>query len=95
MSASGVLTRLDLAFSRDQAEKIYVQHRMAENGKDLYGLLQEGGHFYVCGDATHMAKDVDAALHKVIETHGGVDADGAIDYVNTLKREKRYVRDVY
>ncbi|MEL7116821.1 MAG: sulfite reductase subunit alpha, partial [Pseudomonadota bacterium] len=95
MSASGLLTRLDLAFSRDQAEKIYVQHRMIENGKDLYGYLQEGGHFYVCGDATRMAKDVDAALHKVVAAHGGLNDEGAIDYVNTLKREKRYVRDVY
>ncbi|MEM9708888.1 MAG: sulfite reductase flavoprotein subunit alpha [Pseudomonadota bacterium] len=95
MSAAGLLTRLDLAFSRDQAEKIYVQHRMTENGKDLYGLLEEGGHFYVCGDATRMAKDVDAALHKVVETHGALSEDGAIDYVNRLKREKRYVRDVY
>ncbi|MEM8773676.1 MAG: sulfite reductase flavoprotein subunit alpha [Pseudomonadota bacterium] len=95
MSASGLLSRLDLAFSRDQEEKIYVQHRMAQNGKDLYGLLQEGGHFYVCGDATRMAKDVDAALHRVVETHGGMSDEAAIEYVNTLKREKRYVRDVY
>ena len=95
MSASGVLGRLDLAFSRDQAEKIYVQHRMAENGKDLYAMLQEGGHFYVCGDATRMAKDVDAALHEVVAAHGGISDDAAVDYVNTLKREKRYVRDVY
>ncbi|MEM9350952.1 MAG: sulfite reductase flavoprotein subunit alpha [Pseudomonadota bacterium] len=95
MSADGVLTRLDLAFSRDQKDKIYVQHRMIENGKDLYGMLEDGGHFYVCGDATRMAKDVDAALHEVIATHGGLTEDGAIDYVNALKRDKRYVRDVY
>ncbi|MEL6531486.1 MAG: sulfite reductase subunit alpha [Pseudomonadota bacterium] len=95
MSASGVLGRLDLAFSRDQAEKIYVQHRMAENGKDLYAMLEEGGHFYVCGDATRMAKDVDAALHEVVATHGAMSDDAAVNYVNTLKREKRYVRDVY
>ncbi|MEO0371326.1 MAG: sulfite reductase flavoprotein subunit alpha [Pseudomonadota bacterium] len=94
-SDDGLLTRLDLAFSRDQAEKIYVQHRMVENGKDLYAALEEGGHFYVCGDATRMAKDVDAALHKVVETHGGLTEDGAVEYVNGLKREKRYVRDVY
>ncbi|MEM8633150.1 MAG: sulfite reductase flavoprotein subunit alpha [Pseudomonadota bacterium] len=95
MSASGLLTRLDLAFSRDQAEKIYVQHRMIENGKDLYAALQDGGHFYVCGDATRMAKDVDAALHKVVADQGGLSEDAATEYVNTLKREKRYVRDVY
>ncbi|MEL7253037.1 MAG: sulfite reductase flavoprotein subunit alpha [Pseudomonadota bacterium] len=94
-SDDGLLTRLDLAFSRDQAEKIYVQHRMVENGKDLYAALEDGGHFYVCGDATRMAKDVDAALHKIVETHGGLSEEGAIDYVNGLKREKRYVRDVY
>lgn len=95
MSASGLLTRLDLAFSRDQAEKIYVQTRMRENAKDLYAMLEEGGHFYVCGDATRMAKDVDAALHDVIETQGGMTPEAAVDYVNRLKRDKRYVRDVY
>ncbi|MEM6408883.1 MAG: sulfite reductase subunit alpha [Pseudomonadota bacterium] len=94
-SESGLLTRLDLAFSRDQADKIYVQHRMAENGKDLFGYLEEGGHFYVCGDATRMAKDVDAALHQIIETQGGMTPEAATDYVNRLKRDKRYVRDVY
>jgi sulfite reductase (NADPH) flavoprotein alpha-component len=94
-SADGLLTRLDLAFSRDQADKIYVQHRMIENGKDLYGQLEQGGHFYVCGDATRMAKDVDAALHSIIETQGGMTPEAATDYVNRLKREKRYVRDVY
>ncbi|WP_106743446.1 diflavin oxidoreductase [Yoonia maritima] len=94
-SKSGLLTRLDLAFSRDQSEKIYVQHRMTENGKDLYAQLEEGGYFYVCGDATHMAKDVDAALHHIIETQGGMTPEAATDYVNRLKREKRYVRDVY
>jgi sulfite reductase (NADPH) flavoprotein alpha-component len=95
MSASGLLTRLDLAFSRDQAEKIYVQNRMVENGKALFGMLQEGGHFYVSGDATRMAKDVDQALHQVVATHGSLSEDAAPEYVNTLKREKRYVRDVY
>lgn len=94
-STEGVLTRLDLAFSRDQAEKIYVQHRMTENGKDLYAQLEEGGYFYVCGDATRMAKDVDAALHSIIETQGGMSPEAATEYVNRLKREKRYVRDVY
>ena len=95
MSASGVLNRLALAFSRDQDEKIYVQHRMQENGKDLYAQLEEGGYFFVCGDATRMAKDVDAALHDIIQTHGGMSEEAAIEYVNDLKRAKRYVRDVY
>ncbi|RWR05404.1 sulfite reductase subunit alpha [Sinirhodobacter populi] len=95
MSHSGLLTRLDLAFSRDQAEKVYVQTRMRENGKALYGWLQEGGHFHVCGDATRMARDVDAALHEIIATQGGMSAEAATVYVNGLKREKRYLRDVY
>ncbi|MEM6634558.1 MAG: sulfite reductase subunit alpha [Pseudomonadota bacterium] len=94
-SASGLLSRLHLAFSRDQAEKIYVQDRMTENGKDLFAQLEEGGHFYVCGDATRMAKDVDAALHAIIETQGGMNPEAATEYVNRLRRDKRYVRDVY
>lgn len=95
LSRDGVLSRLDLAFSRDQTEKVYVQNRMRENGKELYAWLEEGGHFYVCGDATRMAKDVDAALHDVIAEHGGRSADQAEDYVSELKRAKRYLRDVY
>lgn len=94
-SESGVLNRLDLAFSRDQKEKIYVQHRMLENGKELYGWLENGGYFYVCGDATRMAKDVDQALVDLVAEHGGHDADAAREYVDNLKREKRYLRDVY
>lgn len=95
MSRDGVLTRLDLAFSRDQAEKIYVQTRMRQNGKALYQWLEEGGYFYVCGDATRMAKDVDDALHQVVADEAGISAEAAADYVNRLKREKRYLRDVY
>ncbi|MEM9367594.1 MAG: sulfite reductase flavoprotein subunit alpha [Planctomycetota bacterium] len=95
MSSNGLLSRLDLAFSRDQAEKVYVQHRMLENGHDLYGHLEEGGYFFVCGDAMRMARDVDAALHQIVETHGCKTAEEAVAYVNDLKREKRYVRDVY
>lgn len=95
MSRDGVLTRLDLAFSRDQAEKIYVQTRMRQNGKALYQWLEEGGYFYVCGDATRMAKDVDDALHRIVIDEAGISAEAASDYVNRLKREKRYLRDVY
>ena len=95
MQKSGVLSRLDLAFSRDQAQKIYVQTRMHEASKALYAALQDGGHFYVCGDATRMAKDVDQALHDIIAKEGGLDEDGARDYVNSMKKDKRYVRDVY
>ncbi|MCS3780516.1 sulfite reductase subunit alpha [Tsukamurella ocularis] len=92
---SGVLHRLDLAFSRDQAEKIYVQTRMIEAASELYAWLEDGGHFYVCGDASRMAKDVDRALREVIAGQRGRGADDADEYVATLKREKRYVRDVY
>jgi sulfite reductase (NADPH) flavoprotein alpha-component len=93
--ASGLLTRLDLAFSRDQAEKIYVQDRMREHGVELFAWLEQGGYFFVCGDAYHMAKDVDQALHDIIRQHGQRSDSEAIDYVNGLKKTKRYVRDVY
>jgi sulfite reductase (NADPH) flavoprotein alpha-component len=89
------LSRLDLAFSRDQEHKVYVQHRMIEAAAELWAWLQEGAHFYVCGDASRMAKDVDAALHEVCQTAGGLSADAAKDYVSKLKSEKRYQRDVY
>ncbi len=95
MQASGLLTRLDLAFSRDQQEKIYVQNRMLEAAAELYAWLEAGASFYVCGDASRMAKDVDAALHKVIETAGKKTPDEAAAYVQALKTAKRYQRDVY
>lgn len=95
LSKDGTLTRLDLAFSRDQAEKIYVQTRMRENGRDLFAWLEEGGHFYVCGDASRMARDVEQALLDVIATHGGMSPEAAGDYLARLRREKRYQRDVY
>ena len=95
MQREGTLHRLDLAFSRDQAEKIYVQNRMTEQAKELYALLEEGGGFYVCGDASRMAKDVDAALHQVIQTASGKSAEEATAYVAALKKDKRYQRDVY
>ena len=91
----GLLTNLDLAFSRDQAEKIYVQSRMLQRAKDLWAWLEEGAHFYVCGDASRMAKDVDQALHTIIEQAGGKTADEAKAYVAKLKSDKRYQRDVY
>lgn len=93
--AEGILHRLDTAFSRDQAQKIYVQDRMREHGADLWSWLQRGAAFYVCGDASRMAKDVDAALHDVIATHGGMNAEQAAAYVQQLKKDKRYLRDVY
>jgi len=92
---SGFLARLDLAFSRDQAEKIYVQHRMIEHAAELWSWLDQGAHFYVCGDASRMAKDVDAALHTIIEKPGGKTAEDAKACVTKLKADKRYQRDVY
>jgi sulfite reductase (NADPH) flavoprotein alpha-component len=91
----GTLTRLDTAFSRDQAEKIYVQNRMLEQAAELYAWLEGGAHFYVCGDASRMAKDVDVALHTVIERAGGKTSEQAAAYVQALKTAKRYARDVY
>jgi sulfite reductase (NADPH) flavoprotein alpha-component len=93
--AGGKLARLDLAFSRDQAHKVYVQDRMQENAAELWAWLKAGAAFYVCGDAKRMAKDVDLALHDIIATHGGMDAAAAADYVKLMKKEKRYQRDVY
>lgn len=95
MHGDGLLNRLDLAFSRDQADKVYVQHRMVEHGRALFDWLERGAHFYVCGDATRMARDVDEALHQVIAEQGGMDEDAARDYVNAMKKAKRYARDVY
>jgi sulfite reductase (NADPH) flavoprotein alpha-component len=94
MQRDGFL-RLDLAFSRDQTKKVYVQNRMLENAADLWKWLEEGAHFYVCGDAKRMARDVDAALHQVIQTAGNKTADEAAAYVLNLKSTKRYQRDVY
>ena len=84
-----------VAFSRDQAEKIYVQTRMLEHARELFAWLEDGGGFYVCGDASRMAKDVDAALHQVIQTAGAKSAEEATAYVAALKKDKRYQRDVY
>jgi sulfite reductase (NADPH) flavoprotein alpha-component len=91
----GHLTRLDLAFSRDQSEKVYVQNRMLEAAADLWAWIQDGAHLYVCGDAKRMAKDVDTALHTVVQTAGGRSADDAAEYVAALKAAERYQRDVY
>lgn len=92
-----VLSRLDLAFSRDQAEKIYVQHRMKENAQELWAWLQNGAYFYVCGDAHRMAKDVHQTLIDIAREQGGMTPEAAADYVNVtlMKTEKRYLRDVY
>ena len=93
--ASEKLTRLDLAFSRDQAEKIYVQDRMRENAAELYAWIQRGAHFYVCGDAKRMASDVDKALHDIITEQAGIPAAEASAVVKDMKASGRYQRDVY
>lgn len=92
---SGALTRLDTAFSRDQAAKDYVQHHMLANASELFAWLEDGAHLYVCGDADHMAKDVHRALHEIVATAGGFDEAGAHTYVNKLITGHRYLRDVY
>ncbi|HEU5247202.1 MAG TPA: sulfite reductase subunit alpha [Candidatus Udaeobacter sp.] len=92
----GILTRLDCAWSRDQAQKIYVQHKMSENAAEIWKWIDaEGAHFFVCGDAKRMAKDVDAILRKIVQEQGGKSVDQANEYVEKLKNEKRYKRDVY
>ena len=93
--SQGVLSRLDTAFSRDQAQKVYVQHRMLEHAADLWSWLESGAHVYVCGDAQRMAKDVDAALQQVIVAAGGKSTEAAASYVQELRTAKRYARDVY
>lgn len=91
----GELHRLDLAFSRDQAHKVYVQDRLRERGAEVFAWLEGGAHFYVCGDATRMARDVHAALLDIIATHGGTSAENAADYLNDLQAHGRYARDIY
>ncbi|MDM5092250.1 assimilatory sulfite reductase (NADPH) flavoprotein subunit [Aeromonas rivipollensis] len=92
---SGLLSKISLAFSRDQANKIYVQDRLREAGLELYQWLEAGAHFYVCGDANHMAKDVQEALLDVISDHGYKSREEAEEYLSELRRAKRYQRDVY
>jgi sulfite reductase (NADPH) flavoprotein alpha-component len=95
MVRDGLLNRLDLAFSRDQPERVYVQHKMLDYGADVWRWLEDGAHFYVCGDASRMAKDVDDALTTIIRTHGGMSGGAAHEYKRELVATKRYVRDVY
>lgn len=95
MQANGTLTTLTTAWSRDQAHKIYVQHRIEENADELWKWIEKGAVFYVCGDATYMAKDVDDALHALIAKGGGMSAEAAAEYVAQMKKDKRYQRDVY
>lgn len=91
----GVVDKVSLAFSRDQKEKIYVQHRLLENGEEVYQWLEQGAHFYVCGDATHMAKDVHDALVSIVTNYGKKSAEEAEQYLTELRKAKRYQKDVY
>ena len=95
LQQDGLLTRLSLAFSRDQAEKIYVQQRIQEQGAELWRWLEEGAHLYICGDASRMARDVDQALRRVISEQGGVSLEQAAEQLRCLTEQKRYLRDVY
>jgi sulfite reductase (NADPH) flavoprotein alpha-component len=96
LKRDGVLTRLDCAWSRDQAGKSYVQHKMLENAAEIWKWMDsEGAQFFVCGDARRMAKDVDAALRKIIQEQGGKNEEQTNIYVEKLKSDKRYKRDVY
>lgn len=91
----GALTRLDTAFSRDQDAKVYVQHRIVEQGAELFAWLEAGAYIYVCGDAKRMAADVDKALREVIVRHGNVSAEDATAYIAKLTKAGRYKKDVY
>ena len=95
MHTDGVLKRLDTAFSRDQHQKIYVQDKMQEQAKELYAWLERGAYFYVCGDATRMAKDVETALLDVIAKGANGTLEHANEYLAGMKKAKRYQRDVY
>ena len=93
--SNGILTRMNVAFSRDGAQKVYVQHRMMEHARDLYAWLEEGGNVYVCGDAAHFARDVHLALVSIVEREREISPESADEYVRELQRERRYQRDVY
>ena len=91
----GLLNKIDLAFSRDQKEKVYVQDKMLANASELYAWLESGAYFYVCGDASRMAHDVDKALHQIVQEQAGLSEEATAEYIKKMKSEKRYLRDVY
>jgi len=95
MQADGYLARLDTAFSRDQQQKVYVQDRMLEQGPVFWSWLQDGASVYVCGDASRMAKDVHTTLQTIVEKQGGISPQAAEEYVDAMKEQHRYHRDVY
>ncbi|KEY58155.1 NADPH-dependent assimilatory sulfite reductase flavoprotein subunit [Serratia sp. DD3] len=91
----GLLTRIDLAWSRDQAHKVYVQDKLRQQGAEVWRWIQQGAHLYVCGDANHMAKDVEESLVELVAEHGGMDTEQADEFLSELRQERRYQRDVY
>jgi sulfite reductase (NADPH) flavoprotein alpha-component len=91
----GVLTKMDVAFSRDNAEKVYVQHRLKEHSLEVFEWIKEGAYIYICGDKNNMAKDVQNTLIDIIESEGGMSRDKAEAYLSDLQKQKRYQRDVY
>jgi sulfite reductase (NADPH) flavoprotein alpha-component len=93
--ADGTLSKITTAWSRDQAEKVYIQHKMLEHGAEFWDWIEKGAIFYVCGDAQRMAPDVDKALHTIIQQHGGKSEEESIAFVKEMLSEKRYRRDVY
>lgn len=93
--SDGHLSRLDVAFSRDQERKIYVQDLMRENARELFAWIEAGAFLYVCGDAERMAKDVDRALRSIVQIEGSVTSEAAAEYVETHRSERRYQRDIY
>jgi sulfite reductase (NADPH) flavoprotein alpha-component len=95
MKTAGHLTRLSLAWSRDNDQKIYVQDRMRETGRDVWSWLADGAHVYVCGDAKRMAKDVELALVDIVAQHGARTPEEASAFVSDLKKKGRYQQDVY
>jgi len=92
---NGVLEKIDVAFSRDQKEKIYVQHRLLEKQKEIYAWLNKGASIYLCGDMKSMARDVQHALLQIFENEGGMTEEKALEFLKKLKKEKRFQTDVY
>ncbi len=95
LQQDGLLTRLSTAFSRDQEHKVYVQDKLRDQGAEVYAWLQDGAHFYICGDGVRMSQAVESALVEVVATHGSMSEDAAWDYLADLKRQRRFSQDVY
>jgi sulfite reductase (NADPH) flavoprotein alpha-component len=92
---TNTLEKMDVAFSRDQKEKVYIQHKLLENQKEIFEWIDNGAHFYLCGDMKNMAKDVNKTLLEIIQLQGGINEEQARKYLKNLKKEKRFQMDVY